>query len=390
MFSEPAPSRSATPAAPRRGAVVTYVGDTERRPDEHERVTLEHLGRRVAALLAYDYLGPYAAASPRDRPLFFVPRDTLTSDEARALGVRGREDLLGGIVPHRVAASKLVMRPLVAEDARTPPGWRHVFTPRMARVALPGHSTFCHDDAWRAGRALLPLGRVRLKPGDGVGGHGQCVVDDEPALAAALAGYTPDDVARHGLVVEMDLADAVTYSIGQIRLGGRCASYCGRQRTTRDHAAREAYGGSELCVVRGGYAELLALALPMPARLAVMQVREFDAALHAVLPGLEVSRDNYDVIQGTDAAGRPRSGVLEQSWRVGGASPAELAALEAFDAAPHARVVRAATVERYGADAPPPGATVHYRGHDPRVGPLVKFTTVECDEHASRILHDPR
>jgi hypothetical protein len=41
--------------------------------------------------------------------------------------------------------------------------------------------------------------------------------------------------------------------------------------------------------------------------------------------------------------------------------------------------VRAATVEIYGADAPPPppGATVYFRGTDERVGPLTKYAVVE-------------
>ena len=42
------------------------------------------------------------------------------------------------------------------------------------------------------------------------------------------------------------------------------------------------------------------------------------------------SRRNYDVVAGLDARGQRRCGVLEQSWRVGGASPAELVALAAF------------------------------------------------------------
>ena len=96
-------------------------------------------------------------------------------------------------------------------------------------------------------------------------------------------------------------------------------------------------------------------------------------------PGMFASRRNYDVIQGTDAAGRRRSGVLEQSWRVGGASGAEIAALEAFRAEPALRAVRASTVEDYGeaAPPPPPGATVYFRGVDERVGPITKYATVE-------------
>jgi hypothetical protein len=70
--------------------------------------------------------------------------------------------------------------------------------------------------------------------------------------------------------------------------------------------------------------------------------------------------------------------VLEQSWRIGGASGAEIAALEAFRADPGLRVVRASTVEAYGAGAvPPPGATVYFCGVDDDAGPITKYATVE-------------
>ena len=74
-----------------------------------------------------------------------------------------------------------------------------------------------------------------------------------------------------------------------------------------------------------------------------------------------------------------RSGVLEQSWRIGGASGAEVAALEAFRAEPALRAVRAATVELYGQDVPPPPAhaTVYFRGVDEKDGPMTKYALVE-------------
>jgi len=75
--------------------------------------------------------------------------------------------------------------------------------------------------------------------------------------------------------------------------------------------------------------------------------------------------------------------VLEQSWRIGGASGPEVAALEAFRADPLLRAVRAHSTERYGAHtAPPPGAIVHFHGVDPVAGPLVKYTMVEPHELA--------
>jgi hypothetical protein len=64
-------------------------------------------------------------------------------------------------------------------------------------------------------------------------------------------------------------------------------------------------------------------------RLAIQQAQVFDRADEAY-PGFYASRRNYDIAQGLDSDGKPRSGVLEQSWRMGGASSAEMAALQSF------------------------------------------------------------
>ena len=91
------------------------------------------------------------------------------------------------------------------------------------------------------------------------------------------------------------------------------------------------------------------------------------------------SRRNYDVARGLDAQGRWRSGVLEQSWRIGGASSAEIAAFEVFRAKPTLQAVRALTVERYGEGrtAPPPHATVYFQGIDERDGAMTKYALAE-------------
>jgi hypothetical protein len=131
-------------------------------------------------------------------------------------------------------------------------------------------------------------------------------------------------------------------------------------------------------VVRGGFEPLLALAMPDAARIAVQQARAYDGAASAHFPGLLASRRNYDVVHGLDPRGRRRSGVLEQSWRLGGASGAEIAALEVFHADPGLQVVRAYCVERYGdAAAPPADAITLFHGVDEAVGALSKNAKAE-------------
>jgi hypothetical protein len=208
------------------------------------------------------------------------------------------------------------------------------------------------------------------------GGRGQVVVSDAAELDAALAAMDAADLSNDALVLDEPLRRH-DHSVGQVRVAGLVATYWGTQRLTPDNTGAAVYGGSDLLVARSGFEALLGLDLSSEARLAVAQARAYDAAVAECFPEMFASRRNYDVVQGLDAAGRRRSGVLEQSWRVGGASGAEIAALEAFRAGPAPRAVRASTVEIYGEGAPPPppGATVYFRGVDERVGHITKYAT---------------
>ena len=145
-----------------------------------------------------------------------------------------------------------------------------------------------------------------------------------------------------------------------------------------DNAGNEVYGGSDLVVVDGDFEALLALDLTETTRLAVSQAQVYDEAASACYRNFFASRRNYDIAQGIDGRGQPRSGVLEQSWRIGGASSAEIAALELFRQGTGARVVRASSLEIYGRERPAPaGATILYQGQDDEVGFVTKCVVVE-------------
>jgi len=250
---------------------------------------------------------------------------------------------------------------------------------------LPGFSAFAHEDARRAGRLLLKNGAVRIKPTCATGGRGQVVVEDAHSLDRCLAATSAEEFRAHGVVLEENLRAPMTCSVGQVIVGGTVASYHGVQRETRDNRGQIAYGGSDLHFVRGGFELLLAEALPPPMRLAIEQARAYHQAVSDCYPGFFASRINYDVAQGTGPKGEPRSGVLEQSWRLGGATGAEIAALETFRDRPACTRVNASCFEVYGAGDPPPNATVctactvYFRGVDAELGPLLKYTVTHPD-----------
>ncbi|MCM2253741.1 MAG: DUF3182 family protein [Ramlibacter sp.] len=365
-----------------RGVVVAYSPDPLLHASEHERASLFEFARRLAALKGYAFDGAYEPARHCPERVYFVPACTLVGEAAAALGIRGPDDLFGGVVPHAFVATKAISHPLVAADAAASPGWNPAFAQRVGDAVLAGYTAFSMDDALRAGLRLLRRGPARIKPVRAAGGRGQSVVRDASQLQRQLDAMDPREIESHGLVLEEDLSDVRTFSVGQVTVGGLIASYFGVQRLTRNNRGDEVFGGSDLTVARGGLDELLALGVAADIRCAIEQARRYDAAVHECFPGFFASRKNYDVARGRDAAGHERSGVLEQSWRVGGATGPEIAALEVFRKDPGRKLVRASSVEVFGdSPPPPPGAIVIFRGIDSHVGRLTKYTVVERDVH---------
>ena len=359
-----------------RGAVVTHT--LADRAHRHDGVTQAAIAARLAALKGYHFAGEYDPAEPPSGRTYFVPGATMVGvAAASALGVRTEGDLFGGVVPYPFVATKVITHPLVEPDAAATQGWSHGFARRVRSVVLPGFTAFTLPDARKAGLRLLQRGPVRLKQPYSAGWRDQVVVAVSEDLEAALDDLDPGSLSQHGLVLERNLVDVTTYSVGQVRLDGLTVTYCGTQRATHDNSGATVYGGSDLLVVRGDYGALLGLD-PGPAfRLAVALARVYDAATEE-FAGFLASRRNYDVARGRDPRGRWRCGVLESSWRIGGASGPEVAALEAFRADAALTAVRAWCVESYGPDLqPPPRAVVHYHGVDEHLGPLIKYTLTE-------------
>lgn len=354
-----------------QGTVVVHAA----RPPQfwrcHEGITLCGVAESIARFKGCEFGGHWDG--PRPGSMFFVPDETLLRAEAHALGVRGAQDLFGGIVPHAFVQTKVITHILVSPIAARPDGWSESFARRTAGAVLPGYSAFARRDAVEAGRRLLARGAVRAKLPRAAGARDQSRLASMADVEGFAARISDADFAEHGVVLEADLEPVTTYSIGLVTLDDLTIAYHGRQWLGRDNAGRSVYGGSALTCVRGGWDALEGLDLEPAVRLAFRHARVYDEATEEY--GIVASRRNYDVGQGTDAHGAWHSGVFEASWRVGGATPAELAAMQLFATSPFIDIVQASTVEAYGTDAaPPPGAIVHFHGDDERDGPMVRYT----------------
>ncbi|KPN87820.1 DUF3182 family protein [Pseudomonas nunensis] len=344
----------------------------------HEVETNRALAKWLAQILGLKYGGSYDPEQHSGRDLYLLPTQTLVGvANARQLGVRGPEDLWGGYVDHDFICTKAISHGLLNRDAHAPEGWSPLFSERVRNVVLDGLSVFSLEDARPAAEHLLNSGPIRLKPIHACAGRGQEVIKSLNEFDAILARPDAEQLFTEGVVLEQDLDQVITHSVGQTFIGDKVLSYCGDQYLTEDGRGEQVYGGSNLLVVQGYYEDLLELELPDDVRLAIQQAQVFDNAADEAYPGFYASRRNYDIAQGLDSNGKQRSGVLEQSWRMGGASSAEVAALQSFINDPGMSAIRVSSVETYIDQPLPADAIEVYRGPAENSDFLLKYVTVK-------------
>ncbi|CRM31899.1 DUF3182 family protein [Pseudomonas poae] len=345
---------------------------------QHEVETNRALARWLAQILGLKFGGSFDPQTHAGRDLYVLPTQTLVGPaQARALNIRGPEDLWGGYVDHDFICTKAISHGLLGPDAAAPQGWSPLFCELVRPVVLDGLSVFAVQDARAAAERLLYSGPIRLKPVHACAGRGQEVIRSLDEFDALLKRDGAEQLFRDGAVLEQDLHEVITHSVGQSFIGEHVFSYCGEQYLTHDANGDEVYGGSDLLVVPGDYDDLLALGLPVDVREAIEQAQIFDSSADEAYPAFYASRRNYDIAQGLDSDGQRRSGVLEQSWRMGGASSAEVAALQSFINHPGLQAIRVSSVETYEDQPLPADAIEVYRGPAENSDFLLKYVTVK-------------
>lgn len=359
------------PYASEAKTALVILDNREHTP-EHEHASHAKIADCLAALLGIARAEPERAPTANDR-FYYLPTQTLVDpDHYQCLGIVDESDLFGGLVSEPYMATKAISHPLLP-GASSPKGWTDGFAVHAADAVLRGYSVFSKVDARGAVDLLLKNGPVRVKPVLASAGRGQVVIDTSDALLPLLDGMDERQLELWGLVLEEDLSGVETFSVGQVRVAGITCSYYGTQRLTRDHNDIEVYGGSDLIVVRGDYHALLQLPLEEKLRLAINQAMAYESAAEQHFPGFVASRRNYDIARGRDHNGMLRSGVLEQSWRQGGASSAEVLALQAFADDPKLQRVHASSHEIFGSPDLPSDATLFYKGNDSELGEFCKY-----------------
>ena len=340
---------------------------------EHERQVHLHLADCIGKLLSLSESVVHCGIQAEPQ-LYLIPDATLIEPQP---WIQSEADLYGGVVSQPFMATKAISHPLIDNHAVAPAGWSDEFMRLAGDTVLPGYSAFDREDALRAGQALLASGALRAKQVQSKAGRGQQIIHDQQQLERWLDSLECQEIHTGGVVVEPNLENVRTYSVGQIRIGPHQASYFGQQQLTTANDGASVYGGSDLYIVRGDYQRLLQELNAPVAHAAIARAQRYEHAAEVAFPGFIASRRNCDVATGTLPSGQRCMGVLEQSWRIGGASSAEIHALLAFAEDATLQRICASSWEVYGkTPSVPDGGQILYQGDDPEAGPLTKGVTL--------------
>jgi hypothetical protein len=307
--------------------VCNYYPEGERPVQNLYLEVNRELAKDIAKFMGLEYFGEFTPENPKDNEFYYIPGKTILDPNlGQDLGIFSENDLFGGVVGYPYLRTKAISHELTSPYATKPEGWSDTFAKSVAEHVLPGYTVFSAEDAISAFQSLRGMRHeVRAKRCTSHSGKWQTVINNETELSNLLKGISPDELSSTGYVLEANLQDIETLSVGQVLINNSVVSYYGIQVFGDRPDKFSTYVGSRLTFTRGDFDELLKRELSDNIRVAIQQAKQFDDATGHLK--VIASRRNYDVGQGYDISGNFHSGVLEQSWRIGGATGAEVLAL---------------------------------------------------------------
>ena len=314
-----------------------------------------NVGGHLAKIQGIEFTGEYTDSQLDTKHKYYVPAKTLQSEIAEELGIRTSQDLYGGVVEHHIFATKAILHPTLYPNSPKPNVYPANFTTRIVEMGLvlPGYTTFdpSFNEAQEIFNRLQQQGfNVRLKEPDQSDGDGQLRVADQSDLAKTIARYHPEYVVCKGIVLEANMEEATTVSVGQTTIAGRDYSHIAFQKDIRDKG-RTMYGGAVMRIFRKGLDHLAQNHFQEShIAIAVQQSYQMYEAYGDLDPKL--SRASFDILQGYDARGNFSSGVTDQTFRLGGSSPAEVLAIEYLNTNPNADFIDAEVTLDYDPKLP--------------------------------------
>lgn len=285
---------------------------------------------------------------------YHIPSKPISSADAEKYGIKSSEDIFGGVVEDLLHANKGILHTTLSNTSLHPSGYSQDFPKLIRNAVLPGYTAFSKAEAVEIMKCMNKhgTGSVRLKDPLESDASGQYVITNTIELDNVLSKYSDKNIFENGLVLEANINEAVTLSVGLIIFGNQEYSYFGKQKSVF-HNGRSKYGGTEIAMFRGNFNNLInRVDTGSNLHIAISQTSTVFDAFGTLDPIL--SRANFDVVQGFNNKGEFLSGVTDQSFRLGGASPAEVLAISKLNSDKNIECVNAEVDLIYDPTSKPP------------------------------------
>jgi len=257
-----------------------------------------------------------------------LPSRTLVAEEAAARGIESVDDFYGGVVPVNIAGTKAALHQAVGS---APIGFSRQVAQRLSEegLVLPGATAFTVSEAESEAARLIAEGfDVRFKDPTESDFNGQLIVGDLEQVFVARGEYSGSLVAENGLVIEVNLHDARTFSAGAVVIGGKEYTFVGEQKSVY-HDGKEKFGGVSMIVIADSLEKVASGGINIHGD------AEYQRAIEMVKIARDIygqydpllSRFSFDVVFGRDRDGNEMAGIVDPTFRAGGLTPGELVAI---------------------------------------------------------------
>lgn len=314
------------------GAHVEYREFIRERNGNVARCIADYLGLDFLERQVKDNIGVYV-----------VPAVTLERDRAEYLGIYSPEDFYGGSVGHVQQAGKSVLHRTMSSNI--PGFYSGDFVGKVDEFVLPGVTGFSREDLIAGYMKFMNKDcDMRLKlPGES-DGNGQYVARSKIELMDLLCMHEDGCINEHGLVLEANVNEPRTLSVGYAQIGRDMFSFLVNQKEDKVNEGgheRSRYRGAQVRVVRGELGELQKLKkLDRREKEAIRTSLGF-SRIYKEEMGVVASRLSFDHISGFDSNGNEIGGITDITARLGGTCPAVMLAAGRFKGEPDLAVVDA-------------------------------------------------
>lgn len=302
------------------------------------------IAQRIARHMGLQYKPSPLFHTTPEESAYIVPGVTLDTATATQLLIKNETDMYGAAVPNFDMIGKSILHQSVSNNA--PPFYNSAFarTVEQNGLVLPGVTGFSVQDLLDSYRAVgTPSRGLRLKQSNESDGNGQHEIVGIEHLRKLLNAIGELELANHGAIIEPNLEQKKTNSVGFFKLGNDQYVFVADQLNGNTDERDRYLGGENIVVTRGEFQALddLLMRLRDPRQEVVSKAMVFLKHYFEYFPNSITSRLSVDVLSGFHAGFGKLSGITDITGRLGGLCPATILAAQHLQDNPRHEAVAA-------------------------------------------------